>query len=138
MPVLDEGDIIVQLEKSPSISLSASVALDTQIQRALLEGIPEIRQIVARTGSDEIGLDPMGLNETDVFMELKPASEWRFDSKEALIESIREVLQGYPGINIGFTQPIAWRRWQTRWPPSRAALPAASMSRPHRSTAANS
>lgn len=109
MPVLDEGDIIVQLEKSPSISLSASVALDTQIQRALLEGIPEIRQIVARTGSDEIGLDPMGLNETDVFMELKPASEWRFDSKEALIESIREVLQGYPGINIGFTQPIQMR-----------------------------
>ncbi len=47
---------------------------------------------VARTGSDEIGLDPMGLNETDIFMELKPASEWRFASKEALIDAIREAL----------------------------------------------
>ena len=109
MPVLDEGDIIVQLEKSPSISLGASVALDEQIELALLKGVPEIRQIVARTGSDEIGLDPMGLNETDIFMELRPASEWRFDSKEELIDDIRRVLLGYPGINFGFTQPIQMR-----------------------------
>ena len=37
---------------------------------------PEIVQIVARTGSDELGLDPMGLNETDVFMELAPKEQW--------------------------------------------------------------
>jgi cobalt-zinc-cadmium resistance protein CzcA len=109
MPVLDEGDIIVQLEKSPSISLAASVALDEQIELALLERVPEIRQIVARSGSDEIGLDPMGLNETDIFMELEPASQWRFDSKEALIDDIRQILQEYPGINFGFTQPIQMR-----------------------------
>lgn len=109
MPVLDEGDIIVQLEKSPSISLAASVALDEQIERALLQRVPEIRQIVARTGSDEIGLDPMSLNETDIFMELRPRSEWRYDSKEELIDGIRQVLLEYPGINFGFTQPIQMR-----------------------------
>ena len=109
MPVLDEGDIIVQLEKSPSISLTSSVALDKQIELALLERVPEIRQIVARTGSDEIGLDPVGLNETDIFMELQPASEWRFASKEALIDDIRQVLLEYPGLNFGFTQPIQMR-----------------------------
>lgn len=109
MPVLDEGDIIVQLEKSPTISLAASVALDEQIERALLSRVPEIRQIVARTGSDEIGLDPMGLNETDIFMELQPVAQWRFESKEMLIDEIRQVLQGYPGINFGFTQPIQMR-----------------------------
>jgi cobalt-zinc-cadmium resistance protein CzcA len=109
MPVLDEGDIIVQLEKSPSISLAASVALDAQIELALLARVPEIKQIVARTGSDEIGLDPMSLNETDVFMELQPVSEWRFDSKEALIDDIRQILLEYPGINFGFTQPIQMR-----------------------------
>ena len=106
MPLLDEGDIIVQLEKSPSISLQSSVALDNQIEQALLEAIPEIKQIVARTGSDELGLDPMGLNETDVFMELTPASQWRFDTKAELIAEIRKVLVNFPGINIGFTQPI--------------------------------
>ncbi len=109
MPVLDEGDIIVQLEKSPSISLAASVALDEQIELALLARVPEIRQIVARTGSDEIGLDPMSLNETDIFMELEPLSEWRFDSKAALIDDIRQILLEYPGINFGFTQPIQMR-----------------------------
>lgn len=109
MPVLDEGDIIVQLEKSPSISLASSVSIDEQVEIALLENVPEILQIVARTGSDELGLDPMGLNETDVFMELAPKSEWRFDTKQELIEDIRKSLAKFPGVNVGFTQPIQMR-----------------------------
>lgn len=109
MPVLDEGDIILQLEKSPNISLSASSALDVQIQNALLEQVPEIKQIVARVGADEIGLDPMTLNQTDVFMQLSPRSEWRFDTKDELVEAIRNVLKQFPGITFGFTQPIQMR-----------------------------
>lgn len=109
MPVLDEGDIIVQLEKSPSISLPASVELDKQIEIALLAEIPEIRQIVSRTGSDELGLDPMGLNETDIFMELAPRDSWRMGSKGELESAIREVVARFPGINRGFTQPIQMR-----------------------------
>lgn len=109
MPVLDEGDIIVQLEKSPSISLTSSIEIDEQVEKALLNSIPEIVQIVARTGSDELGLDPMGLNETDVFMELSPKDEWRFNTKKELIDDIRRVLTQFPGMNIGFTQPIQMR-----------------------------
>jgi len=109
MPVLDEGDIIVQLEKSPSISLAASVDLDRQVEQALLARVPEIRQIVARTGSDELGLDPMGLNETDIFMELAPVEEWRVADKQTIIASIREVMVEFPGISFGFTQPIQMR-----------------------------
>ncbi|MEQ8803124.1 MAG: efflux RND transporter permease subunit, partial [Haliea sp.] len=109
MPVLDEGDVIVQLEKSPSISLAASVELDKQIEIALLAAVPEIRQIVARTGSDELGLDPMSLNETDVFMELAPQDSWRMDGKDELKSAVRAVLTGFPGMNINFTQPIQMR-----------------------------
>lgn len=109
MPTLDEGDIILQLETSPSISLEASIAIDKQIQQTLLAKVPEIKQMVARTGADEIGLDPMGLNETDVFLELLPRSEWRFANKEALIDAIRTVLLDYPGVNFNFTQPIQMR-----------------------------
>ncbi|UAA38642.1 efflux RND transporter permease subunit [Paraneptunicella aestuarii] len=109
MPVLDEGDIIVQLEKSPTISLNESIQLDQQIEKALIAEVPEIKQIVARTGSDELGLDPMGLNETDVFMELNPRDQWRFETKAELEQAIREVVQRYPGINFGFTQPIQMR-----------------------------
>lgn len=109
MPVLDEGDIIVQLEKSPSISLKSSINIDEQVEIALLKNVPEIVQIVSRTGSDELGLDPMGLNETDVFMELAPKNEWRFETKAELIEDIRKTLSKFPGMNVGFTQPIQMR-----------------------------
>jgi cobalt-zinc-cadmium resistance protein CzcA len=109
MPTMDEGDIIVQLEKLPSISLDKSVALDGQVQKNLLKNIPEIETIVSRVGSDELGLDPMGLNETDTFLVLKPKEQWRMQSKEELIESIRKVMAETPGIAFGFTQPIEMR-----------------------------
>lgn len=109
MPTMDEGDIILQLEKLPSITLEQSVALDGQVQKNLLKNVPEISTIVARVGSDELGLDPMGLNETDTFLVLKPKNEWRMHSKEELIEEIRKVMAQTPGIAFGFTQPIEMR-----------------------------
>lgn len=51
----------------------------------------------------------MSLNETDIFMELAPVDTWRFTTKQALIDEIRTVLEGFPGINIGITQPIQMR-----------------------------
>ncbi|MBT8070272.1 MAG: efflux RND transporter permease subunit, partial [Gammaproteobacteria bacterium] len=109
MPTMDEGDIIVQLEKLPSINLDTSIELDQVVENALVEQVPEIRRIVARTGSDELGMDPMSLNETDMFLELIPQDEWRMDSKSELEDAIREVLEQFKGINYGFTQPIDMR-----------------------------
>ncbi|MDX1348403.1 MAG: CusA/CzcA family heavy metal efflux RND transporter [Thiomicrorhabdus chilensis] len=110
MPQMDEGDLIVQLEKVPSISLEESKRLDQQVQKALLAQVPEIERIVARLGADEIGLDPMSLNDTDSFLVLKPRDQWRMASKEALIEEIRHILETqFPGINYAFTQPIQMR-----------------------------
>lgn len=109
MPTMDEGDIIVQLEKLPSINLETSLQLDRMVEKALKENVPEIRRIVARTGSDELGMDPMGLNETDMFLELKPREEWRMHSKAELEDAIRDVLEQLKGINYGFTQPIEMR-----------------------------
>ena len=109
MPTMDEGDLIVGIEKLPSISLEESAALDLRVQQALLSRIPEIQGMVARAGADEIGLDPMGLNQTDTFLVLKPRKEWQLADKEALIARIREVLEGMPGIRYAFTQPIDMR-----------------------------
>jgi cobalt-zinc-cadmium resistance protein CzcA len=109
MPTLDEGDIILQLEKLPSITLDQSVALDIQVQKNLRKNIPEIIDIVARVGSDELGLDPMSLNDTDTFLILKPKNEWRMDSKEQLQDEIRKVMAQTPGIAFQFTQPIEMR-----------------------------
>jgi cobalt-zinc-cadmium resistance protein CzcA len=109
LPTMDEGDIIVQLEKLPSITLAESVHLDQRVEAAILAAVPEVTRIVARVGSDEIGMDPMGLNETDVFMVLAPRETWRMHSKAELKARIREVLEGFPGIAYGFTQPIEMR-----------------------------
>ncbi len=108
MPTLDEGTVIVQLEKLPSITLEESLAVDQRVQQALM-GLPEVVGVVARTGADEIGLDPMGLNETDSFLQLKPPAEWRMASKDALLAALREKLDGFPGLNYVFNQPIEMR-----------------------------
>lgn len=109
MPTMDEGDILMQVEKLPAISLAQSVALDLRIERALRDAIPEIRHTIARVGSDELGLDPMSLNDTDMFMQLAPRDSWREPDKAWLTEEIRAVMAGFPGVNFGFTQPIEMR-----------------------------
>lgn len=109
MPTMDEGDMIVQLEKLPSINLQESINTDMRVQRAILERVPDVTGIVARAGSDELGLDPMGLNETDSFLVLKPRDQWQNTDKESLISSIREVLADFPGLGYAFTQPIEMR-----------------------------
>ena len=109
LPTMDEGDIIIGIEKLPSVSLEETAALDLMVHQALMSQIPEITGIVARAGSDEIGLDPMGLNQTDTFLVLKPREEWKMASKEALQARIREVLDQLPGIAYSFTQPIDMR-----------------------------
>ena len=109
MPTLDEGDIIMQVEKLPSVNLATSVAMDQALQQRVLQAVPEVRSIVARVGSDELGLDPMGLNDTDTFLVLKPRSEWRMTSKDALRDALRDVATEFPGMNLSFTQPIEMR-----------------------------
>ena len=109
LPEMDEGDIIVGIEKLPSVSLEETAALDLKIHQALMSQIPEVVGVVARAGSDEIGLDPMGLNQTDTFLVLKPRREWKLANKEALVARIREVLDQLPGISYSFTQPIDMR-----------------------------
>ncbi len=109
MPTMDEGDILMQLAKLPSIGLEQSARTDLAVQKALLERVPEIKDIVARTGSDELGLDPMGLNETDSFLVLAPRSEWRQPDKEWLTGEIRKVMADFAGMDIAFTQPIEMR-----------------------------
>jgi cobalt-zinc-cadmium resistance protein CzcA len=108
MPSMDEGSVIMQMTKLPSIGLDRSLQNDLAAQRAVLAAVPEVTGFIARTGSDELGLDPMGLNETDGFMTLKPRSEWR-GSKDFVVNELRKTMAGLPGIQPSFTQPIEMR-----------------------------
>jgi cobalt-zinc-cadmium resistance protein CzcA len=109
MPEMDEGDIIMQTTKLPSISLAQAAVMDQRIQAAVLKAVPEVKGIVSRAGADELGLDPMGLNETDNFLVLKPQTEWRMKDKTALLDEIRKTMEDFPGVEFNFTQPIAMR-----------------------------
>jgi cobalt-zinc-cadmium resistance protein CzcA len=109
MPEMDEGDLIVGVEKLPSISLEQTAALDLKIHQAIMREIPEVTGIVARAGADELGLDPMGLNQTDTYLQTKPRDEWREPDREWLKDELRKVLDQLPGISYSFTQPIDMR-----------------------------
>lgn len=109
MPTMDEGAVIMQITKHPSINLQASIEGDLLIQRVLKEKVPEVDRIVARVGSDELGLDPMGPNETDAFMVLKPKEQWRVPDKAWLVEQLRTAMADMPGYEFAFTQPIEMR-----------------------------
>ncbi|ANJ67307.1 cytochrome-c peroxidase [Halothiobacillus diazotrophicus] len=109
MPQLNEGTIVMQVENLPSTTLNGTIKLNTAIQKALMTHVPEIKQILGRSGSDELGLDPMGLNDTDTFIIMKPKSEWTVPNKAALMAKIRHVLTTVPGFNHNFTQPIEMR-----------------------------
>ncbi|ODT20857.1 MAG: cytochrome-c peroxidase [Kaistia sp. SCN 65-12] len=110
MPEMDEGTIIVGIEKIPSVSLEDSADVDLKIHKAIMSAIPEVTGIVARAGSDELGLDPMGLNQTDTYLITKPPGEWRQpNDKEWMEKELRAVLDKLPGISYSFTQPIDMR-----------------------------
>ena len=109
MPTMDEGDLIMQLEKLPSIGIEQTIAIDTAVQKAILAKVPEVKAIVARAGADELGLDPMGLNQTDTFMVLQPRDTWRNPDPAWLADQLRAVMEDFPGVGYAFTQPIDMR-----------------------------
>jgi len=108
MPSMDEGTVVMQTTKLPSIGLKHSVEMDAAAQRAILAHVPEVTGVITRVGADELGLDPMGLNEADNFLTLKPQKEWR-GSKEDIVEAMRKAMETLPGVEHSFTQPIEMR-----------------------------
>ncbi len=109
MPALDEGDVVLSVETTPSISLDQSKDLMLNIESTIKKHIKEVKSIVARTGSDELGLDLGGLNQTDTFISFIPKKEWSVKTKDELLEKIMDSLKDFKGINFSFTQPIEMR-----------------------------
>ncbi|HEU0078901.1 MAG TPA: efflux RND transporter permease subunit, partial [Longimicrobiaceae bacterium] len=110
LPELDEGSIVVQALRDPSVSLTRSVEMQRELERTLRMS-PEVSTVVSRVGRAEIGSDPMGLHQADVFVMLKPRSQWRPGlTKQELQEEMEHRLgERVPGMGFVFTQPMAMR-----------------------------
>ena len=109
IPRLDEGDILLQTFRLPSVALSETVAATSRVERVVMR-FPEVKTFVNRSGSPEIATDVMGIELSDGFVMLKPRSEWTVRSKGELIEKIEEaVRREAPGNGLAFTQPIEMR-----------------------------
>ncbi|APR82502.1 Cobalt-zinc-cadmium resistance protein CzcA [Minicystis rosea] len=107
LPKLDEGSVVVTVVRLPSASLDQSMEQTRQIETTLKQ-FPEVTTVVCRTGRAEIAIDPMGMNMTDVYVLLKPRSEWKTaGDREELVKAFDKALSAnVPGAGWAFTQPI--------------------------------
>lgn len=110
VPQLDEGDILVEARRLPGAALSESIATDLRLERAL-HRIPEVTHVVSRIGAPEVATDPMGLEQSDVYVGLRDRGEWRARvTKSALATEIAEAIeQAVPEVAAAISQPIQMR-----------------------------
>ena len=110
-PNLDEGDLAVLTMRIPGTSLSQSVAMQQQLESALLKEFPEIERVFARIGTSEVATDPMPPNAADSYIMLRPRAQWPKPRKThaQLVEAITEAANRIPGNSYEFSQPIQLR-----------------------------
>jgi cobalt-zinc-cadmium resistance protein CzcA len=110
VPQLDEGDVLVEARRLPGVALTESIATDARMQRAILR-VPEVSHVVSKTGAPELATDPMGIEQTDVYIGLKDRSAWRPGvGKETIGEEISKKLESaVPEVAGSLSQPIQMR-----------------------------
>jgi cobalt-zinc-cadmium resistance protein CzcA len=110
IPRLDEGMLLIMTRQPPSVALSQAISTHSQIERVLHQ-FPEVIKVVSRIGRPEVSMDPMSVDSADVYVNLKPPSEWTSaHTREALVGKISEALENQaPGVAFSFSQPIEMR-----------------------------
>lgn len=111
IPKLDEGDFAFQAFLKPGTSLTEVIKTSTRLEQIVLENFPdEIESVQSRIGVADLPMDPMPIDIADIFVILNPQEEWtKADSKEELIDKVKEKVSVLAGINFEFTQPIEMR-----------------------------
>ena len=110
VPELEEGTLAIRVTLAPSSSLSYAKDMGEKLERVLIENFPEVTYVSARVGRAEIGGDPEPVSNVEMFVGLKPVSEWTSASDRPAIQKLmREQMEVVPGILVAFTQPIAMR-----------------------------
>jgi cobalt-zinc-cadmium resistance protein CzcA len=106
LPELNEGTIWVNANMPPGISVEQARAYCRRM-RKILRKTPEVRSVISKAGRPEDGTDPKPINMAEIFVDMKPPSEWKRGlNKEQLIEEMDRNLDVLPGIETSFSQPI--------------------------------
>jgi cobalt-zinc-cadmium resistance protein CzcA len=106
IPKLNEGAIYVRATLPNSINLEQSVRTGNTL-RDTLRSFDEVKFVMNQTGRPNDGTDPTGFFNNEFHIQLKPESEWKRNiTKEGLLKEMKDVLSSYPGISLGFSQPI--------------------------------
>lgn len=110
MPTLDEGSIVVMMYRVPGISVTESLHGNEIIENVLHE-FPEVQTVYCRTGRPEVATDPMAIDQSDVYVFLKPVSQWPSRrTKDDLVSAMKRKLEQHaPGAGYSFSQPIQMR-----------------------------
>ncbi|MFN0140866.1 MAG: efflux RND transporter permease subunit [Pyrinomonadaceae bacterium] len=110
IPRLDEGSLAMQIQQLPSVSLTQSLATVTEAEKVLRE-FPEVTKVISKTGRAEVATDPMSIDLSDVYIELKPPDQWTTThSKVELVEKMsHELEEKVPSAIFSFSQPIELR-----------------------------
>ena len=111
VPRLSEGALVVNVFRLPGTSLDEAVRANTVMERLLLENFPdEVDRVWSRCGTAGVATDPMGPEETDMFITLRPHGRWkRATTQDELVGKIKEVFDPLPGQSASYTQPIEQR-----------------------------
>ncbi|MEZ4451610.1 MAG: CusA/CzcA family heavy metal efflux RND transporter [Nannocystaceae bacterium] len=107
VPRIDEGDAVVTIRRSPSINIDEAKRLDLMVQKELMN-YPEVVTTLAMTGRAEVAIDPVGKDNNDTFVRLKPKKEWvTAHDLDALSEVFKNKIESrVPGTFVSVSQPI--------------------------------
>ena len=109
VPELEEGTINLRVTLAPSSSLETSLTVAPILEEKLME-FPEVEYTLSRIGRAELGGDPEPVNNIEIYIGLKPVSQWTSaTNRKALQELMEESLEEFPGLLFNFSQPIATR-----------------------------
>jgi cobalt-zinc-cadmium resistance protein CzcA len=111
IPRLYEEALAISLTRLAGVSVDQSTEYNLAIERFLLQRFPdEIEHVWSRLGTPEVATDPMGIEQTDMFLTLKPRSGWTAAATQAeLTEAMARSMEELPGVRTVFTQPIEMR-----------------------------
>ena len=106
LPELDEGSIWVNLRLPSSVSMDEATRILRNVRHAL-HTVPEVRTVVSKAGQPEDGTDPKTISMAEIFVDVKPAEEWRKGlTKDQLIDDMDKAVSAIPGMEPAFSQPI--------------------------------